>query len=510
MKIQRALLSVSDKTGLADLARGLAGLGAELLSTGGTAATLREAGVSVTDVSAHTGHPEILDGRVKTLHPKVHGGILQRRAIPADADTCARLGIPPIDLVCVNLYPFEQSPSIETMDIGGPAMLRSAAKNHADVIVLCGPADYPAVLAALQRDGDLPIEQRRALARKAFARTAAYDAAIAAWLAGEPAREIHLRYGENPHQTATFRPDTPPPAEATLAAARILHGKEMSFNNYVDGDAALEAARELHDAPAAIIIKHTNPCGAATGETLAGALAEAWEGDVVSAFGSVIAATRPVDLQTAQILKGRFVEALIAPAFEPEALAFLKAKSRDIRLISLDQPLAAPLPRRLIRQINGGLLLQDADLQAPEAWHVVTRAAFPDALRPLAAFGIRVCTHIKSNAILLAWEPAPGRFAVLGMGAGQPNRVDAMKKLALAKARENIERRGLDPAQVLARTVLVSDAFFPFADNIEAAAEFGVKFIVEPGGSKKDAECVAAADAAGIAMAFTGCRHFRH
>jgi phosphoribosylaminoimidazolecarboxamide formyltransferase/IMP cyclohydrolase len=221
MKIQRALLSVSDKTGLADLARGLAGLGVELLSTGGTAATLREAGVSVTDVSAHTGHPEILDGRVKTLHPKVHGGILQRRAIPADADTCARLGIPPIDLVCVNLYPFEQSPSIETMDIGGPAMLRSAAKNHADVIVLCDPADYPAVLAALQRDGDLPIEQRRALARKAFARTAAYDAAIAAWLAGEPAREIHLRYGENPHQTATFRPDTPPPAEATLAAARF-------------------------------------------------------------------------------------------------------------------------------------------------------------------------------------------------------------------------------------------------------------------------------------------------
>ena len=510
MKIQRALLSVSDKTGLADLARGLAGLGIELLSTGGTAAALRDAGAPVVDVSAYTGHPEILDGRVKTLHPKIHGGILQRRAIPADADTCARLGIPPIDLVCVNLYPFEESPAIDTMDIGGPAMLRSAAKNHADVIVLCEPADYPAVLAALQRDGDLPMEERRRLARKAFERTAAYDAAIAAWLAGNPAPEIRLRYGENPHQAATFRPDTPPPAEATLASARILHGKEMSFNNYVDGDAALEAARGLHDAPAAVIIKHTNPCGAATGETLAAALAEAWEGDVVSAFGSVIAVTRPVDLTAAQVLKGRFVEALIAPAFEPEALAFLKAKSRDIRLISLDQPLAAPLPRRLIRQINGGLLLQDADLQAPEAWHVVTRAAFPDALRPLAAFGIRVCTHIKSNAILLAWEPAPGRFAVLGMGAGQPNRVDAMKKLALAKARENIERRGLDPAQVLARTVLVSDAFFPFADNIEAAAEFGVKFIVEPGGSKKDAECVAAADAAGIAMAFTGCRHFRH
>ena len=510
MNIQRALLSVSDKTGLLDFARGLAALGVELLSTGGTAAALRAAGLAVTDVSTFTGHPEILDGRVKTLHPKVHGGILQRRANPADMEICRKMGLLPIDLVCVNLYPFEQSPSIENIDIGGPSMLRSAAKNHEDVIVLTDPADYTPVLAALQAGGNLPLEKRRALAQKVYARTSAYDAAITAWFAGAAAAAVPLRYGENPHQAATFCPDAPLPAEANLAAARILHGKEMSYNNYVDGDAALEAARELHESPAAVIIKHTNPCGAATGATLAEALAAAWEGDVVSSFGSVIALTRPVDLATAQVLKGRFVEALIAPSFAPDALEFLKAKSKDIRLISLDRPLAAPLPRKLTRQINGGTLTQDSDLQAPEAWNPVTRAAIPESLRPVADFGIRVCKHLKSNAILLAREYAPGQYAVLGMGAGQPNRVDALRKLALEKARENIARLGLDPQEVLAQTVLISDAFFPFPDNIEAAAAFGIRHIVEPGGSKKDAECIAACDAAGIAMVFTGCRHFLH
>ena len=509
MKIQRALLSVSDKAGLAEFARGLAALGAELLSTGGTAAALRAAGLSVTDVSAFTGQPEILDGRVKTLHPKIHGGILQRRNSPTDVATCQQQGLLPIDLVCVNLYPFDAGPAIENIDIGGPAMLRAAAKNHADVIALCDPADYAPVLAALRAAGDLSLERRRALAQKAFARISVYDAAISAWFAGATP-EISLRYGENPHQAATFRPAAPLPAEATLATARILHGKEMSYNNYVDGDAALEAARELHAAPAAVIIKHTNPCGAATGDTLAAALAAAWEGDVVSAYGSVIALTRPVDLATAQILKGRFVEALIAPAFESDAFEFLRAKSKDIRLISLDRPLAAPLPRKTVRPINGGTLIQDADVGAPEGWHVVTKTPFPEALRPVADFGVRVCKHLKSNAILLAREYAPGRHAVLGMGAGQPNRVDALRKLALEKTRENIARLGLDSAQVLARTVLVSDAFFPFPDSIEAAAAFGVKYIVEPGGSKKDADCIATCDAAGIAMAFTGCRHFRH
>ncbi len=510
MKIQRALLSVSDKTGLIEFAQGLVALGVEILSTGGTAAALRQAGVAVTDVSAYTGHPEILDGRVKTLHPKIHGGILQRRDHPDDRATCQQLGLPPIDLVCVNLYPFEAEPSIENIDIGGPAMIRSAAKNHADVIVLCEPADYASVLVALQTNGDIPLEQRRSLAQKAFARTSTYDSAIARWLAGQTATEIALRYGENPHQQAILRPDATPPPEANLTTARILHGKAMSFNNYVDGDAALEAARDLHAAPAAVIIKHTNPCGAATGATLAEALAEAWEGDVVSAFGSVIAVTRPVDAAAAQVLKGRFVEALIAPSFEPDALEFLQNKSKNIRLLSLDCPLSAPLARKVIRQINGATLIQDADVNAPEEWRVVTRAILPDDLRPTAEFGIRVGKHLKSNAIVLAWEYAPGQFAILGMGAGQPNRVDALRKLALEKARENITRRGLDMAAVLARTVLVSDAFFPFADNIEAAAEFGIRYIVEPGGSKQDAACIAACDQHGIAMVFTGCRHFRH
>ncbi len=510
MKIQRALLSVSDKTGLIPLARGLADLGIALLSTGGTAAALREAGIPVEDVAAVTEFPEILGGRVKTLHPKVHGGILQRRADPDDTTICAQLGIPRIDLVVINLYPFEQSPDIETIDIGGPAMLRAAAKNHGDVIALCDPADYPPLLEALQREGDIPLDHRRRLAQKVFARLAAYDTAIAAWLAGDPLPDIPLRYGENPHQSAFFRPDTPPPAVPTLATARILHGAQMSFNNYLDADAALEAARELHDTPAAVVVKHTNPCGAATGATLAEALEAAWEGDIVSAFGSVIAVTRPVDLAVAEVLKGRFVEALIAPAFTPEALEFLKAKSQRIRLISLDAGLGAPQPRRIMRQIHGGMLLQDADVLAPEDWRVVTQTPFPDDLRPLARFGIRVGKHIKSNAIVLAWEYASGRFALLGMGAGQPNRVDAMKKLCLAKAAENIERRGLDPTRAMARAVLVSDAFFPFPDNIEAAAARGVRHIVEPGGSVKDADCIAAADAAGIAMAFSGCRHFRH
>jgi phosphoribosylaminoimidazolecarboxamide formyltransferase / IMP cyclohydrolase len=510
MKIQRALVSVSDKTGILDFARGLSAMGIELLSTGGTAAALREAGILVTDVSVFTGHPEILEGRVKTLHPKIHAGILQRRSNPQDMETCKQLDLSPIDLVCTNLYPFEESPGIENIDIGGPSMLRSAAKNHRDVIVLCDSADYESVLATLQSDGDLSLETRRTLATKVFTRTSAYDAAISSWLAGEAAPETSLRYGENPHQSASFQPDSPQPPEATLATARILHGKEMSYNNYVDGDAALEAARELYDSPAAIIIKHTNPCGGATGETLADALTAAWEGDVVSAFGSVIALTRPVDLATAQILKGRFVEAVIAPEFEPDALEFLQAKSKDIRLLSLDRPLNAPLPRQILRRINGGTLTQDADIGAPEGWSGVTKTSFPDSLRPVADFGIRVCTHLKSNAILLAWEYAPGSYSILGMGAGQPNRVDAMRKLALAKARENMERLKLDPQTILARSVLISDAFFPFADNIEAAAEFGIRHIVEPGGSKRDADCIAACDEKGIAMVFTGCRHFLH
>ena len=510
MKIQRALLSVSDKTGLVAFARGLAAAGAEILSTGGTAAALRGAGVPVTDVSSATGFPEILGGRVKTLHPVLHGGILRRRGNPDDDAACAALGIAPIDLVCVNLYPFESEPGIERIDIGGPAMLRAAAKNHESVVAVCDPADYGRVLEAAASPEGVSAELRRTLAAKVFARTAAYDAAIAEWFGGGAG--IPLRYGENPHQSASFLPDVPAPSGPTLAAARILHGKEMSFNNYVDADAALETACELADAPAgAVVVKHTNPCGAATGDTLADALAAAWEGDAVSAYGSVIALTRPVDLAAAQVLKGRFVEALVAPSFEPGALDFLRAKSKNIRLVSLDRPLAAPAAGETrIRRIRGGTLRQTADAGAPEGWTTVTQTPFPDDLRPTAEFGIRMAKHLKSNAIVLAWERAPGRFSILGMGAGQPNRVDALRKLAIPKAVENIGRLGLDRDAVLARTVLVSDAFFPFADNVEAAASAGIRYLVEPGGSKQDPACIEAADAAGLSMVFTGVRHFLH
>lgn len=507
MKIKRALLSVSDKSGIAGFARGLVAAGAEILSTGGTAAALREAGVAVTDVSAVTGFPEILGGRVKTLHPAIHGGILRRRGNAEDDAACAGLGIGEIDLVCVDLYPFERAPGIERIDIGGPTMLRAAAKNHESVVAVCDPADYGRVLEAVASPEGVTAELRRELAGKVFARTAAYDAAIAAWFgAGAP-----LRYGENPHQAAAFVRDVPAPEEANLASARILHGKEMSYNNYVDGDAALETACELADAPAAVIVKHTNPCGAATGATPAEALAAAWEGDAVSAYGSVIALTRRVDLAAAEVLKGRFVEAVVAPGFEDDALEFLRAKSKNIRLISLDRDLAPAAPGSLrTRRIRGGLLRQTADAGAEEGWQTVTRAAFPEALRPVAEFGIRMGKHLKSNAIVLAFEHAPGRYAILGMGAGQPNRVDALRKLAIPKAMENIERLGLDRDAVLAKTVLVSDAFFPFADNVEAAAAAGIRYLVEPGGSKQDGACIGAADAAGLAMVFTGVRHFLH
>ena len=520
-----ALLSVSDKTGLVPFARGLADFGYVLLSTGGTARALREAGLAVTDVSEFTGEPEILGGRVKTLHPKVHAGILRRRGNPDDDAICDAKQYPPIDLVCVNLYPFETDPRIEQIDIGGPTLLRAAAKNSDAVLPVCDPADYPAVLDALT--GPVPVspEFRRALARKVFARISAYDAAIAAWFADSasaPAKPAAspsislpagspLRYGENPHQQAVFVPDAPPPSVANLATARVLHGKEMSYNNYVDADAALETVRELWDSPSAVVIKHNNPCGAATAPTLSEALAAAWEGDIVSAYGSVIALSRPVDLATAQVLKGRFVEALVAPAFEPDALEFLCAKSAQIRLVSLDAPLDAPAPRLLSRRINGATLWQTADADAPEQWDLVTTAPFPDALRPTARFGIHMCAHLKSNAILLALATPDFRHAsILGMGAGQPNRVDAMRKLALPKAEENRIRLGIAPDDAAARTVLISDAFFPFADNIEAAAAAGIRFIVAPGGSKRDAECIDACNQHGISMVFTHCRHFLH
>lgn len=541
MAIQRALISVWDKTGVADFARALSEFGVELLSTGGTAKLLREAGLPVRDISDFTGFPEMLDGRVKTLHPKVHGGLLHLRGNAEHEATIRRHGILPIDLVCVNLYPFEATvakpgvtfeEAIENIDIGGPSMVRSAAKNMRSVTIVTDPADYPRVIECLRaHGGDTTEALRFELGRKAFARTATYDAAIAAWLADqEPKTEAPivrawsggtpLRYGENPHQSARFYRDPAAP-EACVAWAEVLHGKEMSFNNYMDGDAALETVRELCGAPAAAIIKHMNPCGCATGETLAEAIEAAWAGDPISAFGSVIAVTAPVDLAAAHVFKGRFVEALIAPDFAPDALEFLKNKSKDIRLLKLHRPLTPAGARVLFRPINGGVLVQDADIGTIARWVVPTETPFPDEQRRLAEFGVKVCKHIKSNAICIVHEYRPGQSALLGMGAGQPNRVDSVRKLAAARATENIAQMyersggyGKTPAEfhqaIIGRAVLVSDAFFPFPDNIQHAAELGIRFIVQPGGSVRDEEVIAACDRFGIAMAFTGMRHFLH
>ena len=543
MKIQRALLSVSDKAGLVEFARGLAGLGVELLSTGGTAKALKAAGLKVKDVSEFTGFPEMLDGRVKTLHPKVHAGLLYLRGNAEHEAVMKQHGLAPIDLVCVNLYPFEATvaksgvtfeDAIENIDIGGPTMLRSAAKNHAFVTVVTDPADYARVLECIAaHQGDTTPDLRRELAFKVFAQQARYDGAIAAYLAGQGAAGAQaapficvrdggetLRYGENPHQNAVFYRD-PLPSEACIAHAEILHGKEMSYNNYLDGDAAVEAVRELAGQPGVAIIKHSNPCGYATGQTLAEAFEAAWSGDTVSAFGSVIAVTTPVDMATAQLTANRFIEVLIAPDFEPAALDYLRAKSKQLRILKLHRPLEAGRPGQALRQVNGGLLVQDRDLEVSGQWMTPTAASFPEEKKALAEFGVRVCKHVKSNAIVLVREYAPGQFMLLGMGAGQPNRVDSLRKLAVPRAEENIlalfQKKGAYGItanafrdQIMGECVLVSDAFFPFADNIEHASAAGIRFIVQPGGSKKDEEVIAACDQYGIAMAFTGMRHFRH
>lgn len=540
--IERAVISVSDKTGVVEFARELAAMGVELLSTGGTAKAIRDAGIPVKDISDFTGFPEMMDGRVKTLHPKVHAGLLCLRDSEDHMRQMAEQGMVPIDLICVNLYPFEATiakpdvtleDAIENIDIGGPTMIRSAAKNMKYVTVVTDPADYRRVLAEMKENEGATSEALRfELGQKVFARVAEYNAAIAAYLAKQLPESAKtpfvvacsdgqtLRYGENPHQSARFYKDNAI-TEACIADTEILHGKEMSFNNYVDGNAALEAVKELAGAPGVAIIKHTNPCGYATGNTLAEAFEAAWSGDPVSAFGSVIAVTEPVDLATAECLKGRFVEALIAPEFDAEALDFLMSKSKNIRLLKLNKPMGKAGPGRDVKQINGGWLVQDRDIDLLEKLESVTETAFPEEKMALAEFGMKACKHVKSNAIILVHEPSPGQHAVLGMGAGQPNRVDAVRKLAITKARENVTAMfaenadyQADPeaffAKIMSEAVLISDAFFPFPDNIYNAAEAGIRFIVEPGGSMRDDEVIAAANEKGIAMAFTGMRHFKH
>ncbi|MEA2068501.1 MAG: bifunctional phosphoribosylaminoimidazolecarboxamide formyltransferase/IMP cyclohydrolase [Verrucomicrobiota bacterium] len=536
VKIERALLSVSDKAGIIDFARNLHEMDVELLSTGGTAKAIREAGIPVKDVSEFTGFPEMLDGRVKTLTPQVHAGILFMRDNEEHISTMKEYELGQIDLVCVNLYPFEETiakdgvtlpEAIEQIDIGGPTMIRSAAKNMKFVTVVTDPADYAQVIDEMKTNGGATTEPFRfVLGQKVYARAAEYNAAIATYLAEQVSGQqlakpfvkaytdgSELRYGENSHQKAWLYTDADS-RESAIAQTEVLHGKEMSYNNYVDGDGALEAVKDLSGKPGVSVIKHTNPCGYATGETLAEAFEAAWAGDPISAFGSVIAVTQMVDLETAQCLDGRFIEAIIAPGYADDALEHLK-KKKNLRILKLTKPMGKTLAQRMVKQINGGLLVQDVDTQILEKWDVPTKAPFDESKKELALFGIAAAKHTKSNAIVLVQEYKPGQFRVLGMGAGQPNRVDALKKLSVSKAVENLKTETPDITDekiqlVIGECVFVSEAFFPFADSIDAASEMGAKFIVQPGGSIRDDEVIAACNKNGIAMALTGMRHFKH
>ncbi len=529
---RRALLSVSDKSGLIAFAQGLHELGYELISTGGTAAALSQAALPVLNVSDLTGFPEMLDGRVKTLHPAVHGGLLADRSKPEHMEAIARQNIAPIDLVCINLYPFAATTArpdvtleeaIENIDIGGPAMIRSAAKNHGGVTVVTSPQAYEALLEELKGNGgDTTLETRRRLAVAAFAHTAAYDTAISSWLAprlapgtmaeGMPEffgmhlhRAQSCRYGENPHQQAAFY-TAAGVAEPCVANARQLHGKELSYNNIYDLNAALETVKEYSEErqAAAVVIKHANPCGAALGETLAEAFRKARAGDPVSAFGGILAITRTLDVATAEEITGKntFFEAIIAPGYEPEALPILtqkKAWGANLRLLEAGDlkgwrnKAAATGPD--FKRVTGGLLVQTPDhlLLAPSDLKCVTERTPTEAEVEELLFAWRAVRHVKSNAIVFSHNRM-----LIGVGAGQMNRVQSVR-LAVQQAGEMA--RG---------AVMASDAFFPFPDGPEAAAEAGIKAIIQPGGSKKDEETIAVCNRYGIAMVYTGIRHFLH
>lgn len=511
MVTRRALLSVSDKRGLPAFAQGLAAHGFELVSTGGTAQILREAGLPVISVESVTGFPEILDGRVKTLHPHIHGGLLARRPHPGHMAELQALNIIPIEMLVVNLYPFEATAAragvsleelVEQIDIGGVALLRAGAKNYESVTVVCDPDDYEAVLADLGQYGEVPLERRQRLALKAFRHTAGYDAAIASTLAqrfGEPelfperfplpARRISvLRYGENPHQSAALYGLG---GNSLPLGGQQLQGKELSYNNILDLDAAWRAASDF-DEPAAAIIKHTNPCGLAVGATLTEAFRAALACDPVSAFGGIIAVNRPMDAETVHAMGDLFVEAIIAPAFTPAALELLRARP-NCRLIAIDS--SQPVEDRFeMRAVRGGLLVQTRDEGwEGEEWRVVSRREPTPQEWADLRFAWKVAKHVKSNSIVFAKGQA-----TVGIGAGQMSRVDSVR-IASIKAGERA--RG---------SVVASDAFFPFADGLRLAAEAGATAAIEPGGSVRDDEVIAAADELGMALVFTGRRHFRH
>jgi phosphoribosylaminoimidazolecarboxamide formyltransferase/IMP cyclohydrolase len=522
--VKTALLSVSDKTGLVDFARGLASMGVRILSTGGTAKALRDAGLAVVDVSEHTGSPEILDGRVKTLHPKVHGGILGRRGEASHVQQMADHKIEPIDLVCVNLYPFAEvtargcgyEEAIENIDIGGPSMVRSAAKNHESVVIVTDPADYAPVLAELKETGTTTLERRKLLARKAYRATAAYDGMIADWLGrdalateGKPAEfgeTIHqqwnlvqgMRYGENPHQRAAFYRASKIEGPS-VAAARVIQGKELSYNNIVDADAALQLVMEF-DEPVCVAIKHTNPCGVAVGKDARDCFDKARRCDPVSIFGGIVGLNSEVDLAAAEAMKDVFLEIVLAPSFTKEALELFAStkKLQAVRLLEVDTRAKGGSDALDMKRVLGGLLVQTRDLQPSKAAECKVATKRPPTEAELRAldFAWKICKHAKSNTIVLAHEDH-----VVGVGAGQMSRVDSAR-LAVSRAKEH----GLK----IEGAVCASDAFFPFRDGLDVVAAAGAVAVIQPGGSLRDAEVVGAADEHGMAMVMTGVRHFRH
>jgi phosphoribosylaminoimidazolecarboxamide formyltransferase / IMP cyclohydrolase len=543
VRVRRALISVSDKTGIVDLAKGLIDLSVEIVSTGGTARALSDAGLAVRPIEDFTGFPEMMDGRVKTLHPRLYAGLLAVRSDEAHLQAAAEHSIEPVDLVCVNLYPFEQTVArgdasdaeiVENIDIGGPTMIRAAAKNHAYAAVLVDPVDYALVLAELQEsEGRLSMATRQRLAGKAYACTARYDAAISTWFAQRAdedfptqrayayEKKAELRYGENPHQRAAYYAEVGAPTHL-LAGVTQLHGKELSFNNLLDLSSARELVEDFSE-PACAIVKHNNPCGCALGKTAQDAYKRAYASDPVSAYGGVIALNRAIDAACAQALSQQFIEVLLAPGFEPEALEVLTQK-KNVRLLELpDWP--EPAGGLEAKPVIGGLLVQDRD----EVSETADQMSVMSAKQPTEAewddmrFAWQVCRHVRSNAIVIARDGA-----TIGIGAGQMSRVDAVR-IAIEKAQagegdggssaESVARSGAESVAALALgsgrdrlqgASLASDAFFPFADGPQLAIDAGVTAIIQPGGSVRDPDVVAAVDAAGVAMVATGVRHFRH
>ena len=512
--VRRALISVSDKHGLIPFANELSKLGIEILSTGGTAHALRDAGIDVIEVSEKTGFPEIMDGRVKTLHPIIHGGLLARRG--TDDSVMAEHNIEPIDLLAVNLYPFEQTvasnnatieDAIENIDIGGPAMIRAASKNHDGVVVIVDPGDYDDVVNAL-KNNNLGIDERRRLAAKAYAHTASYDTAITKYLSGslgdDPLGDRFLyagtlvekmRYGENPHQDAAFYVDQQAPT-GSLATATQLQGKALSYNNIADSDAALECVRQF-DAPACVIVKHANPCGVAVAKDIGTAYDKAFQTDPTSAFGGIVAFNRSLDATTAKTIVDRqFVEVIIAPSIDDEAATVLSEK-KNVRVLATGD-WTAPVDSLEIKKVSGGLLVQGSDLgriTADDLKVVTKKAPTPEQLEDML-FAWTIVKYVKSNAIIFCKDKA-----TIGVGAGQMSRVYSTKIAALKAADEGLVVKG---------SVMASDAFFPFRDGIDTAAETGIAAIIQPGGSMRDDEVIQAADEHGLAMVFTGMRHFRH